>query len=1487
VLWIQWRQNQASVARLEQQVDLQIAERDYSSAYQSLKRLVVLKPEDNRCKLKLALCADQLAKDSKGIQEAIRLNMTALSICQANPELETDIPVIRRRLVKRMSEFGNYEDAIDQISRLVSQDVDLELQRYYTVAKTRLWLDGRGYQMASGLSGNLPNWFASLVQMPPVDLLVKTHVEVPEDFEVAGLLVNLCLGDPEKLSGSFLAGDSKESLRNRAQAIVDRLVASRSKDPFTWLLRYEISSRDNKLGLSEEDIESAVQLGPDNPKVLLVAGKLYLDRADRAQGLASKQIRSKYLERALEILRQAVALDYKDAELFLMIGNILLLQDHPEQAIQTWRDGKRVCTDRVSQLDFRIAETLIDLDQLQEAREALQAMDQSIRSERASLNRATQLAFLRKGRETWSKYHLASGDYPLAIQTLQVVIAGGQELDAINQAAVYASLGDCYLQLGQPDRAATSFEQAILLSPNNQDYRRKSASAWLIANRYAESYKQWMLVEPKSASDWFQICDVILQMQARAEQDSGYWFVFDKGISEIRRLSVIDSSASERLWSLEIMQIDASILRAPEASRSSVIDNAADQLWFIAQSRDFAPEIVRAAVVRWKAWGQQGYLSKIIETLSQSADHKQPALARAELLALSGNDTLAQGVLEETLKAKPQDEQVLDAISRMRIVSLPAAEAIREIRKLKKGAWPLARRLAWRTLKRPIILTEAQERDPQARKKRFQDWLIELETYQDLLKEFEGPEGTEWRYLQGRRLMAQSAIGEQSNEIELLDIAGYLDRKRTEWPETHLLAGMVAESQGNNTRAIREYNYALQYGNQDLDTHERLVKLLYQQGLFAEARVAIDRLGDRAFASRSIAAVSLQLASESAQDQIALAEAGTRVRPSDPMAWVWLSQIIELQSRGGSGSDRTEAVAKAEANLEKAAQIAKKNDLRIPMARFNFYRATRNEQGQQSVLEQIQQSKEFEPSLQTIAVAQIYESLGKFDQAIENYRKAITLGANELELQTRIAQILVNDNRLEEAIACLKTTLERHPQDAATRRRLATLLANRSYDEDWQQIAQLLSPNSKSNSPEDVRLQIILLSQKNDLENLQKAQLLLERIVELPGVRTEEDHLQLASLYLRVSRLLELAPGREIEAIQTKEAAGRQLKIVTSSANPKPEQIYTYADYLIQQKRFFDAVEESQKLQALAPGAFPTVLLAARIEKIEGKQELAKKTILAWLEEKRQLEGSVGNEPKIAQYLVQAGQAMQILGEPQESQKFLKEAFQLDKRAGVNYIRSILLTDDSSTRNNAVRFLMDRLKSEGNKESAVLLSLLVRKGDTDDDLIASAQKQLVDFSVSQQDDRVLLQSLADLWVWRGDESQAIETFRRIVQDRPNDVIALNNLAMLLADSPNNSQDALAYVNRAIELIGAKSSLMDTKAYVLLRLGRYSEAINILSTLMAKNNSPSVQFHLYQAYSKNNQADLAKETLAKLDFEQLRKTPLTRADQQVVDAIAQD
>ena len=1484
VLFLHSRQQTAAVLELQRRAQQLLDDQNYSDAYTALNTLTKLKPEELRIKIDLALCADQIAENLQSIQNSIRLNMAALAICQGVSSLETEIPVIRRRLFKRMSELGNYEDAIDQITRLVGPNIDLKLQRYYTIAKVRLWLDGRGYDFASANTGQLPNWFASLVQLPPVDLLVKTHIEAPEDFEVAGILVDLCLGDPAKLNGSFLAGDSKDALKTRAQAIVNRLVVSRPEDPFSWLLRYEISSRDFKLGLSQDDLEKAVELGAENPKALLVAASLYLERAKRITGLYNKPQKDQYLTRSVEILESIKSITPNETLVYLDIGDILALQGQIEKSIETWKNAKRVCSDRISLLDFRIVDALIGLKRLPDALEALQEMDRTINQELASLNRSDQFAFTRQGREYWSRYQLANGDFPAAIASLTTVISTGKEMDPRNQAAIYAALGECYRQIAQHDRSASSFEQAILLAPNTKDYRRKAANAWFAAGRYSEAYKQFMLVDPKEAGDWIKICEVDLELQRTSGQDPNYWFSFDKGVSEVKRLLTLDPQSLEKTWYLEVLQADSDVMRSTDATRLSAVQNAADLLWNILEKENFSAQSIRTAIPRWKAWNQPDYLKKLNETLEITRDNTFDDLEKAEILVTLGDETKAKKWLESQIESQPENTTFKDALARLELNNVPVDQAIDSIKKLKQDGWLIARKLVWNYLKSPLALSETEQRDPLLRAERLKQRMGELKSLQELLKEFEGPEGTEWRYVKARRLLAEANDQEDINSIELLDLAGFLDRKRPEWPETHLLAGRIAERQGNKSRAIRAYNYAIQYGHNDLDTFERLINLLYQQGLLTDARVAIERLGNRAFASQSINAVTLEIERESPQDQLAIAQRGTEIRPTDPMAWIWLGQILELQSKNLEPQLRTEQLAKAESMLDKAAQFAKPEDLRIATARFNFYQLSNNKQGQLEVLNQIQQNQKLDPAVQSVALGQIYEALGQIQNAIDEYRKAISLGANDLELQNRIAQVLVKENRLEEAIACLTETLERHPQDASTRRRLATLLANRSFDEDWEKVASLLSPNTQSNTPEDLRLQVILLSQKNDLASLQKAQILLERIVELPGVRTDEDHFQLASLYLRSSRFLEATPGREIEAVQTNEAAGRLLKLVASGPSPKPENIYTYANYLIGQKRFFDAVEESQKLEAIAANAFPSVLLKARITKLEGNPQEALKIILAWIAEKRQLESSSNNPSKLAGFLVQAGQALQILDAKEQSQKLLLEAYKLDKRAGTNYIRSILLTDDSTTRNNAVRFLMDQLKSEGSNESAILLSLLVRNGDTDEQLMTQAQAQLVNYSVDQQDDRKLLQSLADLWVWRGNESQAIETFRRIVQDRPNDAVALNNLAMLLADAPNGAQEAIQCIDRAIALIGPNPSLLDSKAYVLLRSKKPNDAIALLNSLRTKNDSPSVRFHLYQAYIQSNANDLAQEILATLDTKTLRKTPLTQADQQELEKL---
>ena len=1484
VLFIHSRQQASSTLRLEKQVEDLLAQGHYAEAYPLINSLVMIKPEDQVRKLQQALCADELAAGAQGIQNSIRLNMAALAICQSDSKFESQIPAIRRRLIKRMSEIGNYEDTIDQITRLVGPEPDLELQHYFTIARVQLWLDGRTTEIASGNLASVPNWFASLASIPPVDLLVRSHIEIPKSLEIAGLLVGACLGDPSKLQGSFLASESQEALKARAQSIVERLVNDLPEDPYAWLLKYEISSRDSKLGLSESDIEKAVSLGSKDAKVLLVAGRLYLDRANRVTGLSDKSSRSGFLNRSLELFQSARELQPDLTETHLSIGDVHGLLGDPNKAIETWKDAKRVCSERTSLLDFKISSALVGLNRITEALESLKTMDQDIQTDLAYLNRNEQFSFRRQGLECWSRYYVANGEFQAATQSLSEVLAGGKDIDAVNQASIYSVLGDCYSQMGQFDRAAAAHEQSILLVPYSMDYRRKAATAWSSAGRTTESYKQWLLVEPKEAIDWIKLCDTVLDLQRQSGQDSNYWFTFDKGISEIKRLISLNPDSLRSTWMLEILQIDGNLMRTPLDAQAAATEAAGEQLWQIVEKLEFQSEPVRTAIIHWRAWNQQEYLDKISQKLLSIPESQSPAIEKAEMLATLGSIQAATELLGNKLKEQPESPTLKQASLRLELGKMGFEQAIEAIRTLKQGGWFVARKLAWSTLKKPLVLSEQEQRDPELRSKRIESRLSELKAVEELLREFEGPEGTEWRYIKARRLLSESTDPAKINSIELLDLVGFLDRKRPEWPETHLLAGLINESQGNFSRAIREYNYAIAYGNNDLDTYERLVNLLYRQGLVSDARIALERLGKRAYASQQLAAVSLELAGEKPQDQLQAAESVTKIRPKDPIAWIWLGQVIELQSRNKPDSQRQEDIQKAESMFDKADEVALTDDLRVLMARFNFYQLTKNPQGQQSVLDQIQQSQGIEPSVQWVAIGQIHESLAKADIAVEAYQKAISLGANDLELRTRIARLYLKENRLQDAVECYRETLQRHPEDSATRRSLAILLANRSLDEDWQQVAELLSPSEKSKSPEDMRLQVMLLSQRNDLESLQKAQYLLERITELPGVRTNEDYFQLASLYMRSARIFESVTGREVEMTQTLQAAGRLLKLVSSNASPKPEYIYTYADYLIRQKRFFDAVEESQKLLAIDAAAFPAILLKARIAKLEGDKAGAKNMILAWLEEKRQIHASSSDRSKLASYLVQAGQAMEILQEQEENRKLLKEAYDLDKRAGVNYIRSILLTEDQTIRNNAVRLMMDRLKSEASGESAVLLSLLVRKGDTDEDLISAAQKQLVDYSVSQKDDRKILQSLADLWIWRSNESQAIETFRKIVQDRPNDVIALNNLAMLLADSPANSQEALPLINRAIELVGTKPALMDSKAYVLLRLGQYDDAIRILSALLTKNDSPAVRFHLYQAYLKSSQTQLANELLTTIDLAALRKSPLTQSDQKELERI---
>ena len=87
--------------------------------------------------------------------------------------------------------------------------------------------------------------------------------------------------------------------------------------------------------------------------------------------------------------------------------------------------------------------------------------------------------------------------------------------------------------------------------------------------------------------------------------------------------------------------------------------------------------------------------------------------------------------------------------------------------------------------------------------------------------------------------------------------------------------------------------------------------------------------------------------------------------------------------------------------------------------------------------------------------------------------------------------------------------------------------------------------------------------------------------------------------------------------------------------------------------------------------------------------------------------------------------------------------------------------------------------------------------------------------------------LADLKDLQGDYDQAIFNCREALKLDDRNVVAMNNIAWLLAKR-GKASEALDLINRAITLAGERAELLDTRATVQLALARTDEALKDLN-----------------------------------------------------------
>jgi tetratricopeptide (TPR) repeat protein len=149
-----------------------------------------------------------------------------------------------------------------------------------------------------------------------------------------------------------------------------------------------------------------------------------------------------------------------------------------------------------------------------------------------------------------------------------------------------------------------------------------------------------------------------------------------------------------------------------------------------------------------------------------------------------------------------------------------------------------------------------------------------------------------------------------------------------------------------------------------------------------------------------------------------------------------------------------------------------------------------------------------------------------------------------------------------------------------------------------------------------------------------------------------------------------------------------------------------------------------------------------------------------------------------------------------------------------------------------------------------------------------------------KDDISLQIGLAGVYERQGDFDAAMDGYEKALITQPDNAVAVNNLAALLADHRTDAQSMARAKELAVKLAPVRQpAIQDTVGWVYYRAGDYAKAVEVLEGVVkAAPKTAIFQYHLGMAYAKAGDKAKAKAALSKAldlgDFaeaEEARKT----------------
>ncbi len=151
----------------------------------------------------------------------------------------------------------------------------------------------------------------------------------------------------------------------------------------------------------------------------------------------------------------------------------------------------------------------------------------------------------------------------------------------------------------------------------------------------------------------------------------------------------------------------------------------------------------------------------------------------------------------------------------------------------------------------------------------------------------------------------------------------------------------------------------------------------------------------------------------------------------------------------------------------------------------------------------------------------------------------------------------------------------------------------------------------------------------------------------------------------------------------------------------------------------------------------------------------------------------------------------------------------------------------------------------------------------------------------------LIVQLGDVRDIQNEWEKAEPIYREALAIEPNDVVALNNLAWLVAQRTKNGEKALELINRAIARVGPRAELLDTRAMAYLTLEKTTEAIQDLKEAVQETLTPTRCFHLARAYHQAKNREAAARELRQAKELGLQTSQLHPVEQKDYDELVKE